>query len=114
MSLENFTARDRTLFQHTIGLPRQATVSQLRSVLAQTRLLVEKHPAVESTSARTRFIRARAAWLDLEIFAYVLETDAGAFLAIQEELLLGVMDIIEASGVPVVQPPTGGDGDGPL
>ena len=48
--------------------------------------------------ARTRFIRFSGSSLDLEIFAYVLETDAPLFLAIQEELLLGIMDIIETSG----------------
>jgi hypothetical protein len=40
--------------------------------------------------------------LDLEIFAYVRETDQAAFLAIQEELLLGIMDIIETVGTSVV------------
>jgi MscS family membrane protein len=36
--------------------------------------------------------------LDLEVFAYVLETGYEAFLAIQEDLLLRIMDIVAASG----------------
>ena len=59
---------------------------------------------MESTSARTRLIRFSGASLDLEIFAYVLETDQAAFLAIQEELLLGIMDIIDTSGASAVEP----------
>jgi MscS family membrane protein len=102
MTLENFAERDRILFQHTVGLPRQATAEQLRSVLAQIRRLLQSHPAVESASARTRFIKVSGSSLDLEIFAYVLETDQTAFLAIQEELLLGVMDIIATTGTAAV------------
>jgi MscS family membrane protein len=101
MSLENFAMRDRIRFQHTVGLGRQTTPDQLRCVLAQIRRLIDAHPRVESASARTRFIRVSSFSLDVEIFAYVLETDQTAFLAIQEELLLGIMDIIDASGTPV-------------
>ena len=36
--------------------------------------------------------------LELEAFAYVSTRDGEVFLEIQEELLLGIMDIIEASG----------------
>jgi hypothetical protein len=42
--------------------------------------------------------------LDVEISAYVLERDPGAFLAVQEELLLGIMEIIDASGTSVAVP----------
>jgi MscS family membrane protein len=102
MSLENFTKRDRIRFHHTVGLPRQTTADQLRSVLAQIRRLLDAHPGVESTSARIRLIKVSASSLDVEIFAYVLETDQAAFLAIQEQLLLGVMDIIETLSTSVV------------
>ena len=104
MSLENFAMRDRIRFQHTVGLGRQTTADQLRYVLAQIRRLLEAHPRVESASARTRFIRFSGSSLDLEIFAYVLETDQAAFLAIQEELLLGIMDIIDTISTSVVSP----------
>jgi len=102
MSLENFTVRDRILFHHTIALGRQATADQLRSVLAQIRRMLASHPALDSASARTRFIKVTGYSLELEIVAYVLETDYPAFLAIQEELLLGVMDIMETTGTVAV------------
>ena len=56
------------------------------------------HPKVESASARVRFIGFGNSSLDLEVFAYVLETEYGAFLAIQEDLLLRIMDIVAGSG----------------
>jgi MscS family membrane protein len=98
MILENFAERDRIRFHHTVGLARQTTAEQLRLVLAEIRQLLDAHPKVDPTSARTRLIRLGGASLDLEIFAYVRERDQVAFLAIQEDLLLGVMDILESSG----------------
>ena len=76
----------------------------MRLVLDQIRGLLDAHPQVDPTSSRARFIRFSAASLDLEIFAYVLEREQPAFLAIQEDLLLGVMDILEAAGTSVAPP----------
>jgi MscS family membrane protein len=104
MILENLAQRDRILFQHTVGLAHQTTPDQLRRVLAGIRRLLDAHPKVDSTSARTRFIKLSGASMDLEIFAYVLETEQTTFLAVQEELLLGIMDIIDASGASVALP----------
>ena len=105
MSLENFTARDRIWFHHTVGLAVQTTGDQLRQVLTGIHQLLRDHPKVDASSARTRFIRFGRWSLDVEVFAYVFERDFPAFLAIQEELLLGIMDIIETSGTSVAVPP---------
>jgi MscS family membrane protein len=59
---------------------------------------------LESATIRTRLIRFGDASLELEAFAYVLTDDAEDFLDIQEELLLRIMDIIEASGTAVALP----------
>ena len=75
MSLENLSQRDRILFQHTVALGRQTTADQMRLVLEEIRGLLDRHPRVESTSARARFIRFSSGSLDLEIFAYVLESE---------------------------------------
>ena len=105
MSLENYAQRDRFRFYHTIGLARTTTAAQLRELLARIQVLVEAHPKVERLSVRTRFIRVSMVALDVELHAYVLESDYPAFLAIQEELLLGAMDVIDSCGVSFAGPP---------
>ena len=100
MSLENFQLRDRILFQQTVGLALQTTAAQLRLVLAGIRRMLDAHPKVEA-EARARFVRFTGVSLELEIFAYVLESEQPAFLAVQEDLLLGIMDIIDSSGTTV-------------
>ena len=104
MILENFAERDRILFHHTIGLGHQTTAEQLRDLLAQIQGLLAAHPKVDAASARTRFIGFSAASLNLEVFAYVLESEQPAFLAIQEDLLLSIIDTIDSSGASIAAP----------
>jgi MscS family membrane protein len=98
MSLENFSLRDKIWFNHTFGLRYETTPEQLRYILAVIREMLYGHPKVESSSARVRFTGFGDSSLKLEVFAYVLETDFGAFLHIQEDLLLRIMDIVAESG----------------
>jgi len=98
MSLENFTLRDRIRFRHKIGLRYETKADQLRYVLAEIRRLLYEHSKIDSTDARVRFIGFGNSSLDVEMLAYVLTTDYAVFLAIQEDLLLRIMDIVEASG----------------
>jgi len=98
VSIENFTLRDRFLFKHTLNLRYETTAEQLRFVLASIRELLYRHPRVDSPTARIRFVAFGPSSIDLEIFAYVLETAQENFLAIQEDLLLRIMDLVESSG----------------
>jgi len=98
MSLDNFTMRDKIWFHHTLHLRYETRAEQLRYILAEIRKMLYEHSKVESHSARIRFTGFGNSSLDLEVFAYVLEREYEPFLHIQEDLLLRIMDIIEASG----------------
>jgi MscS family membrane protein len=104
MSLENYAMRDKIWFHHTLQLRYETTADQLRYILAEIRKMLYEHSKVESPSARIRFIGFGKSSLDLEVFAYVLETQYEAFLPIQEDLLLRILDIIEASGTGIAFP----------
>ena len=98
MSLENFTLRDKFLFNHQIGLRYETTPGQLRQVLSETRELLRAHTRIEQESARIRLIGFGASAFTLEVFAYVSASDAPDFLQTQEALLLDILDIIVACG----------------
>ncbi|MBI4537800.1 MAG: mechanosensitive ion channel family protein [candidate division NC10 bacterium] len=101
MDIENFAWRDKILFRPVIGLRCETTPDQLRYVVAEIRRLLYAHPKVETESARVRFVRLGASSLDIEIQGYIRESDFTAFLAIQEDLLLRILEIVEASGTHV-------------
>jgi MscS family membrane protein len=104
MVVENFAVRDKMRFKHVVGLRYETTSHQLRQVLAGVRKLLSGHAEVEADFVRTRFVRFGASSLDLEISAYVLAVDPDAYATIQEELLLGIMDTVEASGTTIAHP----------
>jgi MscS family membrane protein len=98
MNVENLSRRDKILFNTKLGLRYETSADQLRYVLAQIRRLLYEHPKVETNGARIRFIGYDNNSLTLEVFCYVLTRDNNEFLAIQEDLLLRIMGIVEASG----------------
>ncbi|MDY0188232.1 MAG: mechanosensitive ion channel [Syntrophus sp. (in: bacteria)] len=98
IAVENFTLRDRFLLRHTLNLRYETTADQLRFILTGLRELLYRHPRVDSATVRVRFIGFGQSSLDVEIFAYVFETEHGAYLAVQEDLLLRIMDLVESAG----------------
>ncbi len=104
MKVETVSARDRFLFHPVVGLRYETTPVQLRLVMAGVRNLLSEHRSVDSLSVRVRFVRLGTCSLDVDIFAYVFAREWNDFLDIQEELLLGVMDIIDKAGTRIAFP----------
>jgi MscS family membrane protein len=104
LSLENFAMRDKIRFTHTARLRPETTSSQLRSVLLSGNRMLADHPLVEKASAHVRFVGLKNSAFEIELFAYVTVQSWDTFLGAQEELLLGLVDIVEASGSAFANP----------
>jgi len=104
MNVENLSRRDKLLFNTKLGLRYETSADQLRYVLAQIRRLLYEHPKVETNGARIRFVGYDNSAITLEVFCYILTRDNNEFLAIQEDLLLRIMDIVDASGTSFALP----------
>jgi MscS family membrane protein len=107
MSLENFSLRDKFLFSHRIHLDYEISSDQLRRCLTEIRTVLSGHTKVEAETARVNLSAFRDVYIEVEIFAFILETSYEAFLVIQEGLLLRIMDIVKASGARFALPPMG-------
>jgi len=106
LNIENFTRRDRILLRTTVGLRYETTPDQLRWVLAEIRKLLLQHPRITAEPARARFEGFGDHSVDIEIFAYVNTSDFNEFLAIQEDIFLRLIDIVDASGTGFAFPST--------
>jgi MscS family membrane protein len=98
MNIENFTRRDKILFNPVLAIRYETSADQLRYLLAEVRRMLYAHPKIESRSANIRFANFDNSALRLEISSYVLTRDSDEFNAIREDLLLRVMEIVENSG----------------
>ncbi len=98
MKLDNFEMRDMRLLKAILQLRYETTAEQMRYILARLREMLLGHPKVTPEPARVRFIGYGAYSKDLEVFAYLYCQDQDTFLAIQEDILLRMEDIIYEAG----------------
>jgi MscS family membrane protein len=98
LRLVNYTRRDKILLKTVLGLRYETTADQLRHLLAALRQLLTSHPRIDAESVRVRFTGYGAYSLDVEVFALAETNDWATFLAIQEDVLLEVMDVVTGSG----------------
>ena len=102
--LEVLSSRDKFWLHPILGVRHDTTPAQMRSILGAIRSLLLKHARVQHDSVRVRFLQFGASSLDVEVFAYISVLDPNDFLEIQEELLLRIMDAIQAAGTRMALP----------
>ena len=104
ISLETISARDKYWFHPLLSLRYETTPAQLRLVVAEIRKMLTEHSSVESSSVRVRFVSVGVHAINVDISAYVRASNWDDFLFIQEELLMGVIDILEKAGTEIALP----------
>jgi len=104
LNIETLSVRDKCWFHHFLALRYETTAAQMRAVVEGVKDMLEQHPAVETDQLRVRFLRLGGYSLDIEVSAYIRGSDWPRFLEIQEELLLGMMEIVEHSGTAIALP----------
>jgi MscS family membrane protein len=97
-NVENFATRSKILVHTTLELRHGTTTEQLRSILDMVRRLFAENPRLETDTARVRLTSYGANSIQIELFAYVRTRDDREFVAVREDLLLHIGEIIEASG----------------
>lgn len=93
--IENYTRRDRFLFNPRIGLVYNTDASGMREALRLVRQVLSENELVIKEDARARFIDLGNSALEIEIFAYINSEDYPGSLEIREELLLSIMEKLE-------------------
>jgi MscS family membrane protein len=98
MNVENLSRRDKILFEAKLDLRYETTPDQLRAVLAEIRRTLYEHPKVEQETAGIRFSGCEDHALRVELSCYLLTTNDTEYLAIREDLLLRVFEMVKAAG----------------
>ncbi len=99
MPLVNVSRRDRTVLETTLGLRYETSMDQLRWVLTRIRELLISHPEVhDSPAPRVRFTGFGDFSLNIAIRAYISTSNFDKFLAVQEDILFRMGEIVMESG----------------
>jgi MscS family membrane protein len=106
-NIVNLSACDRFLLQQRLPLRYETSADQLRYLLTTLRELLHAHPMTlhsEDTPIRARFLGFCDSALTLELRAYIRTTNYSEFLAIQEDIMLRVMQAIQDAGTDFALP----------
>jgi MscS family membrane protein len=102
--IETFAARDRCRLAFTMALVYATTSGQMRAVLAGVETLLRGHARVWPEGVSVRFVSLSPSSLDVEVAAWFATSDWDEFLAIRQEVLLGVMEVVERAGTAFAYP----------
>jgi len=104
MTLENLSRRDKIWFHPRLSLARETSPAQIRQLLDSISGLLDSYPKVDPGSVSVRFAAVGAYSLDLDVSAYILTPDDDEFSRVQQELLLRILDAVEAAGTRLALP----------
>ncbi|HJT89774.1 MAG TPA: mechanosensitive ion channel family protein, partial [Bryobacteraceae bacterium] len=104
MPLENLSRRDKIWFHPTLNLRRDTTSEQLLEVLSSVGEILKAHPKVETGNLPVRFVGVGPYSLNVEVVAYIKTADADEFLALQQDLLLKMLQAVEKAGTALAVP----------
>ena len=103
ISLENLAPRDKILLSPTLALRMDSTTAQVRQVLEGVQKLLDEHPKVEP-GAKVRLAGFGTNSLNIEVFSYVMTPIANEFELLRQDLLLGMLEIVETAGTSLALP----------
>ena len=95
---ENFGERERIRFATTIGVEYGTKAATMRLIRDEIEKLLRAHPKMWPDRVFVRFAGFGASSLDIEIFCWLETTAIDDFKQMREELLLGIMEIVEGNG----------------
>lgn len=104
MQLENLAKRDRILLRQELCLRYETTNEQLSSVLTELEGMLADHPQIADDPLRVRFMGLGRYCFEIELFAYALTHNWPEFLAIRQDVLTKVLEIVEKSGTRLALP----------
>lgn len=104
MTLENYSRRDKMWFHPTFSLRCDASPAQVRQVIAAIHKILDDHPLVEIGKIPVRFTGIGNYSYDIEVFAYLLTSQGDDYLKAQTDLLLQIIDAVEAAGTGLAVP----------
>lgn len=102
--IENYATRDRFLFNPIIGLTYGISAAKLREGVEIIEQVLLDHELIDNEGMRVKFINFGASSLDIEVWSYITVTDYAESRGIRQELLLEIVDRLEAAGLSIAFP----------
>jgi len=99
LNLENFSLRDKILFNPTFQIKRSTPDQQVQGLIEGLDKLLASRKDLEPVETPARLVALASGSYSLEIFCYVLTPDIDEFYKIQTNLLLSINQLLAESHV---------------
>jgi MscS family membrane protein len=99
LNLENYSVRDKILFNPTFQIKRAVTDDQMLALIDSIGSFLKSRADMQPAPTPARIVAISSAAYSLEIFAYVLTADTDRFYTTQSELLLRINGLFAAAHV---------------
>jgi MscS family membrane protein len=96
--VENYTARDRIMYNPVLTLVYDTTVAQLKYVIEGIRQLLLSHPKVSQDGHRVRFAAFGESALRVEVWCWIATREFVEYTGVVEELNFAIAGIVERAG----------------
>jgi MscS family membrane protein len=103
--IESLAMRDRLRLGTTVLLAYGATEAQVRGVVDGIEALLRSHPLVWPEVVIARLANLGAAAIEIEVMCWFATSDFERFRNARQEVLLGIIGVVERSGARFVPPP---------
>lgn len=104
MRIESLGPRDRIRFATKLPVSREATVVQLRAIVAEVRKRVAEHKNVRTDDVFVQLVGIGESSFDLDVAAMVETRDFSEFARVREELILACIEAVEQYGTRLATP----------
>ena len=98
MQIETFAERDRIRLAAMLSLEYGTTAVQMREVVSGIEALLRAHPKIWPETVVVRFVAVAGSSLDVEVMAWFQTTLFDEFRDIRQEVLIGILEIVEKAG----------------
>ncbi len=105
-TINNGTNREKRMYRFTLGVTYDTTRPQLESLMADIETMLKEYPHAHEDSIIVRLSGFGDSSIDLLISCYLNVVDLPAFLGMQNELHLNIMDIMEKNKTSFAFPST--------
>jgi MscS family membrane protein len=102
LNLENYSIRDKILFNPTFQIKRATTDPQMHALIEALNKYLSSRADLEPAPTPARVVGLASGSFALEIFCYVITVDINEFYRIQGDLLLGINNIFASSNIELV------------
>ena len=104
LQIENYSQRDRFLFNVFIGLEYALSAERLREAIRIIEQVLEEDERVAEDPRRAKLANFSASSVDIEVFAYIDLPDFVESLSVRQDLLLDIYSRLEAADIAIAYP----------